>query len=206
MSTNPQDAYLGIMTTIRRRLDVVRTLRASDADEFSKAETSAFHGRKIVEGISFACLVATEHGIKHVPRDARGQWNAESIIKSLSAKNLTTFPSPSVIRNATPCEHEETNVAAVIEGVPDKRITPEELTQIYQRLHRWLHEVNPYVESDHEEFCSKHADPLWEDLARLEAFIDKHFVSISGEGFFCVLRDTQDGLTKVQPLSKVASI
>ena len=71
MDKIPLEIYVELMTTIRHRLDVIETIRQSQIDDFSRAETAAFHGRKIIEGISFACLVALENGIKHVPRDAK---------------------------------------------------------------------------------------------------------------------------------------
>ncbi|MGH9852326.1 MAG: hypothetical protein ACREBD_21005 [Blastocatellia bacterium] len=190
------------MTTIRNRLDLIEVVKSSQSNDFSRAETAAFHGRKIVEGIAFACLVAIENGIKHVPRDAKGQWNAETILKSLKPKNIPTLPSPSILRNASAVEQESDNVKVVIEGVPERRISHDDLITIYQGLHRWLHEVNPYTEPDRESFYLKHGKLLWDDLARINRFIEKHFISISGEGFFCTLRDNVDGSTKVISLSR----
>lgn len=45
--------------------------------------------------------MAIENGLKHIPRDAQGQWNAEEIFKSLKSKNLMILPSPSRLRPAT---------------------------------------------------------------------------------------------------------
>jgi hypothetical protein len=39
-------------------------------------------------------------------------------------------------------------------------------------------------------------------MGKVDRFIDKHFISIGGEGFFCVLRDMVDGQTKVQAVSR----
>jgi len=206
MTNIPQDKYLELMKIIRNRLDLINSLRTVNVDSFSKDETAAFHGRKIIEGIAFACLAATEHGLKEVPRSAKGQWNAEKLLKKLKAKNISTFPSPSIIRHATKPEQQSNNVKVVVEGIPEKRISLDGLITIYQGLHRWLHEVNPYVENDRESFLLKYEDSLWNGLSKLEKFIEKHFISISGEGFFCVLRDDQDTTTKIIPLSKVEDI
>lgn len=62
-----------------------------------------------------------------VPRDAQGQWNAEDILKNLDKKNLSAFPSPSVIRAATPQEQKDHGVKSVVEGVADRRLTRDEL-------------------------------------------------------------------------------
>lgn len=199
----PFENYLSIMETVRARLDFIEIIKNSSGDDFARAETAAFHGRKIVEAIAFACLVATEHGLKHVPRDARGQWNAEAIFKSLDKKGLPVLPSPSIIRPATEAERSASNVDITIDGQPDRRLTLGELIAVYQRLHGWLHEVNPYTK-DRATFYSENAPQLWEDVVKLARFLERHFISIHGSGFFCVLRDRDDGQTKIVALDKIA--
>jgi hypothetical protein len=184
VAQTPLQIYVALMITIRNRLDVIESLRNLNGNDFSRAETAAFHGRKIIAGIVFACLVAIEKGLRHVPRDARGQWNAETILKSLKSKNIPTLPSPSMIRNASSSESETDGVNVVIEGVPERRISHDDLIAIYQSMHRWLHEINPYTEPDRSAFYAKHGQSLWDDLVRINRFIEKHFISISGEASF----------------------
>lgn len=204
MTDLPQDKYLSLMNTIRYRLDLAMSLSELGGDEFSTAETVAFHGRKIIEGIAFGCLVATEHGLKNIPKDSNGQWNAEKILASLKRKKITTFPSPSIIRLPTDEERDTKNVKAVIEGIEENRIPHVDLISIYQSFHRWLHEINPYVGNDRDSFVEKYKDKLWDDIACINKFIEKHFIAISGEGFYCTLRDDVDGSTKLISVSKVA--
>lgn len=45
MDKIPLEIYVELMTTIRHRLDVIETIRQSQIDDFSRAETAAFHGR-----------------------------------------------------------------------------------------------------------------------------------------------------------------
>jgi len=193
------------MLTVRDRFDTIEALRDASSEPFSRAETAAFHGRKIVEAIAFGCLVAIENGLKEVPRDAKGQWNAESIFKSLKAKGLSVLPSPSRIRQATPDEQRENDVKAVVDGIPERRLTHDDLINIYQSLHAWLHEVNPYVHTEHASFYAQRAETLWADLAKLRLFMERHFISIHGAAFFCVLWDSQDQQTKVGSLNKGAA-
>lgn len=201
----PQDTYLSLMLTIRDRFDIIGTLQDASSEPFSRAETAAIHGRKIVEAIAFGCLVAIENGLNTVPRDAKGQWNAEDIFKSLKSKGLSVLPSPSIIRQATPDEQRENNVKAVFEGIPERRLTHDDLISIYKSLHAWLHEVNPYVHSEHANFYTQKAETLWSDLAKLRLFMERHVISIHGAAFFCVLWDSEDGQTKVSSLSKVTA-
>ena len=202
----PFEMYLSLMQTIRGRLDIIDELRGSPADNFLRAESAAFHARKIVEGIAFGCLVATENGLKTVPRDAKGQWNAEDIFKSLKRKGLSVFPSPSVIRLPTDKERLELNVASVLEGIPERRLTPEELIKIYQDLHWWLHEANPYTHASHSEFYAKRSPKLWTDLTKIQLLVEKHLVVIQGAAFFCVMHDNRDNQTKVIALNKTEDL
>jgi hypothetical protein len=85
----PHHTYLSLMRTIRGRLDLIEQLKEAAGVDFLKAESAAFQGRKIVEAIAFGCLVAVENGLNAVQRDAKGQWNAEDILKNLDKKNLS---------------------------------------------------------------------------------------------------------------------
>lgn len=200
-----RDTYHSLMLTVRDRLDAIDALHNASIAPFSRAEAAAFHGRKVVEAIAFGCLVAIENGLQEVPRDARGQWNAQVIFKSLRHKGLSVLPSPSSIRQATIEEQREDSVKAVVEGVPERRLTHDELIGISEALHAWLHEVNPYVNKDHASFYAQRAERLWADLARVRLFLERHFISIHGEAFFCVLWDSQDNQTKVGSLTKSAA-
>jgi hypothetical protein len=202
----PIETYSSLMRTIRNRFDIIETLRQSEleANSFSKAETATFHGRKIIEAIAFACLVTVEHGLKVIPKDAKGQWNAEKIFKSLKAKKLNVMPRPSIFRKATESETIKSGAKITIEGVPEKQLTDEELIEIYQGFHAWLHEINPYTHEGVDKFYEEKSPNLWRDLERLHRFIERHFISIRGASFFCVLKDSKDFETKVIPLQKLS--
>lgn len=199
-----RDNYRSLMLTIRDRFDAIQTLR-SFSPSFSQAEAAAFHGRKIVEAIAFGCLVAIENGLKNIPRDAKGQWNAQDIFKNLKSKGLTVLPSPSQLRPATEREQRENNVKVTIEGIPERRLSHDDLIGIYQALHAWLHEVNPYVNKDHASFHTQKSPALWMDLEKLRLFVERHFISIHGEAFYCTLWDSEDNQTKVGSLTNSAA-
>lgn len=206
MEKTQADKYQELMEVIRSRFDSIDALSKIGFDNFNYTEMAAFHGRKIIEGIAFACLIATKNGFKTIPRDAEGQYNAEKILKTLLRKGIATFPSPSIIRNSTEEEENKYNSKVIIEGVTEKRITQEEVIRKYQRLHNWAHELNPYIKEGHFEFNQKHREQLEKDLAEIKLFLYKHFISINGEGFFCVLKDDIDEKTKVISLSKIEDL
>jgi hypothetical protein len=207
MKTTPFDKYLAMMSVLRSRFDMIDLLRLSASDRFLVAETSAFHGRKIIEGIAFGCLIAVEHGIGDVPRDARGQWNADSILQSLQKKKLgSAFPSPSIIRKSTADEERTHRSYTTIDGQLDRRLTLDELRDAYNTLHGWNHEINPYVNEDRQEFLDKNETKLWNTLGRLHKFIERHTISIRGRMFFAVLKDSVDGQVKVLDLTKVQGL
>lgn len=203
MASNPVQQYGELMTTIRQRLDLIDVLKEANLNAFSKCETAAFHGRKVVEGIAFGCLVAVENGLKCVPKDAKGKWNASSIFHSLKSKKIMVLPNPSIIRAASQSEQAEHDVQKTVQGIPELCLTHDDITGIYSRLHKWLHEINPYVEADRAAFIAHNENSLWEDLHKVHKLVERHFISIGGEGFYCTLRDSHDGLTKVLPMSKI---
>lgn len=200
-----RDTYHSLMLTIRDRFDAIEALQSATFEPLSRAESAAFHGRKIVEAIAFGCLVAIENGFKQVPKDAKGQWNAQNIFKSLKSKGLTVLPNPSRLRLATVEEQLENNVKFTIDGIPERCLSHDDLIAIYQALHVWLHEVNPYVNKDHANFYAQKSEKLWADLAKLRLFVERHFISIHGEAFYCTLWDSQDNQTKVGSLTKSAA-
>ncbi|MCA0231866.1 MAG: hypothetical protein LCH91_15460 [Bacteroidetes bacterium] len=206
MEKTQVDKYQELMEVIRSRFDSIDKLSQIGFDDFNNTEMAAFYGRKIIEGIAFACLIATKNGFKTIPKDAEGQYNAEKILKTLLRKGIETFPSPSIIRNTTEEEEKKYTAKVTVEGVAEKRITQEELIKKYQRLHNWAHELNPYVKEGHFEFNQKHRVQLEKDLSEIRLFLEKHFISINGEGFFCVLYDNVDGKTKVISLSKTEDL
>jgi len=170
-----RDNYHSLILTIRDRFDAIQSLEALSAS-FPQAEAAVFHSRKIVEAIAFGCLVAIENSLNHIPRDAKGRWNAEEIFKSLKSKNLTILPSPSRLRAATLQEQQENNAKVTMEGIPERRLSHDDLIGIYRAL--------------------------WGDLERLRLFVERHFISIQGEAFYCTLWDSKDKKTKVISLTK----
>jgi hypothetical protein len=111
-----------------------------------------------------------------------------------------------MIRAATEEEKLQDNATTTIEGIPERRLSRSELIDIYRRLHQWLHELNPYVDSNRTAFLLQHEAKLWSDLARLHEFLERHFIAINNQGFYCTLRDTNDGMTKIVPLTKIAEM
>jgi hypothetical protein len=194
--------YGELMFVVRNRFETIKRLWSNPKADFYIGEVVAFHARKIIEAVAFGCLVATKNGLKHVPREAVGQYNAEDILKKLKRKGIDTFPSPSIIRKPTEQEKLENNCKLIIEGIPGRRLSSDELIKIYQRSHEWLHELNPYVKDRHHVFFEKRQEQLRNDIEKLENFLSIHFISIRGSGFLCVLKDGFDHQTKVIPLAK----
>jgi len=206
MEKAQEERYQELMEVIRNRFDTIKSIFEIGFDNFNNSEIAAFHGRKIIEAIAFGCLIGTKQGFKTIPKDSVGQYNAEKILKTLSRKGNEIFPSPSVIRNATKEEEKKYNVKVTIEGVPERRISKEELIKKYQRMHNWLHELNPYVKEGHKEFNNKNKEQLIKDLNEIKLFLDSHIMSINGEAFFCTLNDKIDEKTKVISLSKIGEL
>lgn len=206
MGKSSIDRYRELMAVIRTRFDSIDFLSNSTDENFHISEIAAFHGRKIIEATAFGCLIALENGMKIIPKDAKGQYNAEKIFKKLEKKQINIFPSPSEIRKATEKERTEQDVTVTVIGIAERRITRNEIIKKYQRMHSWLHELNPYTKSNQEEFFKNNRTGLWQDLKEMHLFLKSHMISINGEAFYCTLTDKKDNLTKVIPLSKIEEL
>ena len=113
---------------------------------------------------------------------------------------MTTLPNPSEMRYATDEERLRIGASVIVEDFPERRLDHSALIDIYRRLHRWAHEFNPYTALNYDEFLRKNYKSLIDDVVALSKFISNHAILIERKGFFCVLRDADDGLTKVLTL------
>ncbi|CAN4278930.1 hypothetical protein LJR125_001805 [Pseudoxanthomonas sp. LjRoot125] len=199
----PEQIYISLLVGIRRRFDAIEALDSIQADSFSKAEFTAFQSRKIIEAIAFSCLVALHNGLKIIPNDSKGQWNAEVILKRLKKRHPETFPGPNKFRRPLPEDNAPEDAKIVFLGVPERRLTHDSLIEMYQRMHSWLHEINPYTSKNKDTFLQDHASQLKQDVQKLHEMLECHFISISGEGFMAFLSHPATGAPQVMSLSKV---
>jgi hypothetical protein len=198
-SKNPSLRYLQVMQTIRLRFDTIKLLRKNGEGTYIANETTAFHARKIVEGISYGCLVALDHAVQDVPRDIKKRWNADLIFKKLKREHPGLLPMPIKFPPAVKKSEGGSNHFH-FDADENDRLSYDDLMSMYQRLHFWAHEINPYV-GDHGTLLLQHIGPLRADIAKLEGFLERHVVKIAGKGFFCVLHDMTDDQTKVLPFA-----
>lgn len=199
----PTQIYLSLLDGVRRRFDSIAALEATASDEYSKAEFIAFQSRKIIEAVAFCCLVAVHNGLKIVPNDAKGQWNAEVILKNLKKKHPDTFPGPNRLRLPETEEEKANDAKWVLEGVPERRLTHGSLIAMYQRMHGWLHEINPYTSKNKEKYLSGHAAELRNDVKALQEMLECHVIIISGEGIVAMLRHPTPNQSYVGSISKL---
>ena len=194
--------YADVMLRVRERFEIISQLRKRPPS-WSVGETIGTHLRKIVEGIAFGCVLATEHSVKGAPRNAVGQWNAENIFLALKKLGEFPYPDPNQIRHPTAEERRDHDVNVMIEGVETNRIPVDDLRKIYQRTHAWTHENNPYVVRSAND---KNYATLLADVDRVERMLAVHRIGITGKSLLCTLRDSQSGDLNVIPIDKVQSI
>ena len=189
----PRDKYLALMTNVRARFEVVENLSLNSESAFANFETAAFHLRKSIEGIAFGCLVALDQAFKEIPRDAKGQWNADNIFIKLKKRADLVFPE-SFLR-----EEPSAGMPGVqhhLVAQPDINLSVDEVRDIYRRTHKWLHEWNPYIEQLGRDF-EKSKNQLLEDLPRVWNWIVQHRIGIGGHVFLGILKDPQDGQVRI---------
>ena len=200
--TEPGARYADVMMRIRERFDAIQIVREGPAS-WTLGETIGTHLRKIIEGIAFGCVIATEYAVKNVPRKVVGQWDAETIFTALKKSGDFPYPDPNRIRRPTAEEISAQDVNLVVEGVVENRITVDDMRSIYRRTHAWTHEDNPYVNRPSSE---RNLSTLLQDVDRVERMLRLHRIGIQGKSFLLILRDEKDGLLKVQAIEKIAEI
>jgi len=174
------------MARIRARFDLIDYLMQVGEKDTSVDELIAFQMRKIVEGTAFACLVACENGMKAIPRDAQGQWNADNIFSRLAKRKMLSLPMPGMIGPNSEEDQAKSGVQwHVSDTIPP--FTIDDYRELYRRLHYWLHENNPYV--GRQELEKNDREQLWDDARRLGAVLSAHFISIGTTAFYCELKD-----------------
>jgi hypothetical protein len=203
----PEGLYTRLAHNLRSRIRFAQHVFTLDEPKARIVETVCLQGRKIIETIAYMALVATHHGLglRGVPNDAKLQWNAETILTRMKKKRLTVLPSPSTITGSPLTGSQPPDYNLVVNGVPEYRLSHEELISIYRNFHKGLHETNPYAREDNDEFYLSLLPTLQADLEKLKNFTWSHFISIKGRGFMVKLEDSNGNLS-VLPLAKIAEL
>ncbi|ATW04942.1 hypothetical protein [Sphingorhabdus sp. YGSMI21] len=183
---SPHLQYQSLLINIRARYEIINNLHPDANSDFAVLETSAFHMRKSIEGVAFSCLVALDNGLKQIPKDARGQWNADKIFAKLSKQKELVFPES--FKRETPPEGSDPRVSHYIVKRPEINLTVDDVRAIYRRSHKWLHEWNPYVESLGRDFEKSKAE-LLSDLPKIWDWLLQHLIGIGGKVFLGLLKD-----------------
>lgn len=199
-TTSPQDKYLALAANLQKRIAFAERILSLGAPPSQAVETVCLQGRKALETIAYMCLVATERGLGPlgVPRDAKQHWNAEAIFRSLKKKSLNVLPSPSKMTPSSDYRFKATFI-----GIPENRLTYDELIALYRLFHRGLHEPNPYVTTADDAFYVNLIPELLGAVDRIKRFVWVHYIGIKGQGYAVDLYNTH-GLTVVLPLTKTS--
>ncbi|UZK70131.1 hypothetical protein OKW76_03500 [Sphingomonas sp. S1-29] len=188
--------YRLLMRNVRARFEIVDKLKLSPTSDYAELETAAFHLRKSIEGVAFGCLVAMENGLKSVPRDAVGQWNADKIFSKVAKRAPVIFPF-AISRENPPSEAVDVQ-HHMVKNESDN-LSVDQVRVIYRRTHRWLHEMNPYIPITVDKF-DKHRMDLLRDIVSVWSWLLHHFILAGGEVFLTVLK-TEDGDIEVSSAS-----
>lgn len=196
------EKYLKLASIYRRRVEFAETVLASSAPNALKAETACMQGRKIIETIAFMCLVAMQNSFGEigVPSDVKTHWNASVIFMKLKKKNLNVLPSPSKMKPSDNLDYK-----SIFEGIPEYRLTYDELKGLYEDFHKGLHEPNPFSNFDDDKMYENLVQIASNAVEKLRKFAWVHFISIKGDGFMVDLKNTHD-LTVVVPVSKLGEL
>ena len=190
----PDMQYRALLVNIRARYEIINDLQVSIESDFASLETAAFHMRKSIEGIAFGCLVALENGLKTIPRDAQGQWNADRIFIRLLKQPDLVFPE--AFKREDPPEGVDPRIRHHIVPNEQANLNVDQVRKIYRRSHKWTHEWNPYIESLSGDF-DKHRAELVDDVPKIWNWLLTHMIGIGGRVFLGLLKDGDDQAVRV---------
>lgn len=198
----PQVVYSQLALRLRHRIEFAEHVSGLRAPQSQIIETMCMQGRKAIETIAFMTLVATHHslGVHSLPSDAKTHWNAEKVFNNLKRRGLQILPSPSRVSKS-----DDPAYRLVISGIPEFRLSYDDLNRIYRDFHKGMHDPNPYAYPDEDAFYSALVPSISEGLNRVKNFVWSHFISIKGKGFMVRLKDAE-GALGVIPLDKVADL
>lgn len=175
------EQYRSLMKNVRARYDIIDGLKLSHASGYAELETAAFHLRKSIEGVAFGCLVALENGLRVIPRDAIGQWNADRIFSRLKKIDGAPFPMAIEVGDSPTADHHASINA-------DANLCYEDVRQIYRRSHKWLHEMNPYIPLTPAKFDVLR-EQLLADILSIWAWLLHHLLHVDGEVFMMIMKN-----------------
>lgn len=184
------------MRNIRARFEIIDTLQLSETSEYPALETAAFHLRKSIEGVAFGCLVATENGLKKIPRDAVGQWNADKIFSRMSRHKPLIFPCSIDVQSSV--NEDEAAKHHIVVNEADN-VSIDEIRSVYRRTHFWLHEANPYIAITLDKFVKLRSQLLL-DIVAVWRWLLHHLIAADGELFLTVMKN-DDGQLEVSSAS-----
>ena len=198
----PHFVYRSLCQRLRQRIEFAEQVIGSTAPHWHIAETASLQGRKAIETISHMCLVAVEHGLGElgIPRDAKKHWNAETIFNRLKKKGINTLPSPSRMQKST-----DPRWGSEFVGVPENRLSYDDLCEIYGSFHEHLHDINPYAVDASEDYYIEKIPVLSKSIDRIRRFAWIHFAGIKGQAFLVDLKN-EYGITAVVPMSKKSDV
>lgn len=170
----PGTAYETLMGTVRSRFLI---LDADFKDEtlLNRAERFALHVRKIVEGMSFAALSATEFKNTSQLLQQRTK-DASQMLAWLDQKKLLRLPEA---QRVTPSSNPLYQI--VCEGNPQANVGVTELQKMFSRASALVHERHP--ERLSLETLKGELQELEKDARSLRHWLWNHIVFFEGSGF-----------------------
>lgn len=164
-SMPPDAAYKASMALIRARFLALEAPPGAEAP-FIRAERLALHVRKIVEGVAFGALSATEIRNAQEFREQRTK-DADKLLTWLHHRGLLRLPQTQRIEPPPSPEFK-----ATFKGAGDEDLHLDTLKAAYSRASALVHERHP--ERHDQETVEREIALLEEDARRLRAWLWLH--------------------------------
>lgn len=171
---DPKTAYETLVGSIRSRF-LVLDVEVKDEAVLNRAERFALHVRKIVEGVSYAALSATEFKNASQLLQQRSK-DASQVLAWLDQKKLLRLPEAQRVIPST-----DPRWQVVCEGNPSANVGATELQKMFSSASALVHERHP--ERLSQEVLDRELQELEKDARSLRHWLWNHIVFLEGSGF-----------------------
>ena len=138
----PLRNYENLMLLAKRRLMFIEEFNNKKVD-FLKIELIAVQLRKLIEGVAYGCVSASELGGANLSEETLDAYDARTVFEALRKGDLNFIPRPCSFTFNGGETMEEWNISKKDVARSDQLNSAKDYLNAYKKLHQYAHEFHP---------------------------------------------------------------